>query len=423
MKFVVKQGTKRSPSLTARQILRHFRKGTFSSDAVVEDSAGRQRPLREFAAQLEESGQTSGRESPQFGASTGEVKDEGIDAEIADFLTAGLPEVEAVAEPVDDSSSPEGLTSRRDQFVSTFREPPDPPEVVETPLKHPAPECAFPGSLICLLTDAVESHVRPLPKLRFAKGQAEGIMLTIGFLLLTGTVIYSAAQSEVDTVLRVVISLFGLGFLFVVLASFHFLNVRLIQFQRQMFRPVYVCADRLIIQAVVVVASFAITGVLFLMGWTALSSFFSNERIWDLIVILTNGVLSIVVLRSLLHSGTHLEAIGIKEDPEATATQTYLASLMAILRAPLLISSTLHFVGAMGVMVIGVCLVLAVFEVWVNGIFLATILFPLVASCLLYPLLNTLGALFGGISIEFVNAVLSIERTLREQRHEHESVN
>lgn len=419
MKFVVKQGTKKSPPLSARQILRHHLNGTFSSDAIVEDAKGRQKSLSEFVARLSDLDTSSNVEIPTAEPQVDDSGDDIVEGEIADFLTAGtagMTETSIPSKAIEDPSLPTQQLNDDWQPEVRLGDPPkrrSPP----MPTKGKAlPECAFPGSLISLLTDAVASHVKPARQIGFPRGQIEGVLMIVGFAALSAGVIYTATQAEVDTALRLLITVCGLCLLFLLFTSVHFLNVRLIQFQRQMFRPVYACADRLIIQAVVVSTSFAIAGVLFALGWTALSSFFLNDRFWGLIVIAINGVLAIVVLRGLLYCGTHLENLGISEDPEATATQTYLAALIAVLRAPLLISSTIHFVGSMGVMVIGVSITLSVFDVWASGALLASILIPLVFSCLLYPVLTTLNALVGGISIELVNAVLSIERSLREQK-------
>lgn len=422
MKFVVRQGKKKSAPLSPGQVVRFFEKGTFTEDAVVEDALGRQKPILEFVNRVKAATSKTVEETPgnEDVPSTEvlelevveDLTEEPNEVEITDFVPATfiesgvIPDTFGAADETEEILNPEWQQPPASSNATFTKQP--------TPNRQsPLPDCAFPGSVISKLTGYVQSKARQ--RKATSSGQIEGLFMVAGFVALAASVVSWIAMGSTGSILAPsALGVLGMGLLFVMTCCVHFLNVRLLQFQAQMLNPVYVCADRLIIQAVVVGVSIVTAGVLFFLGWLALSSLLMNEANWTVAALCLNGLLSLFVFSRLLHSGTSVESLGITEDPNATATQTFLASLIALLRAPLLISATLYFIGSLGFASGSVAILLTVLDFWASGRFLVPLLVPLVACCLSYSLFTTISALVGGVAIEFINAVLSIERTLRE---------
>lgn len=413
-----------------------FKKGFVSESAVVIAPNGKSITVGEFARRLDE--QIASSSVPP--AESAEVPPApGVAQENEEELVE-LEAIEDTGPPPEDKSvgrtmppPPVPVVETPPEFARNVFQPADssPADSADAFQVEPArrtrqrtkttidiqQQCAFPGSVLGGLTEMLGNRpVRSIGPRIALNGLIEGIMYCVSFAalatLMLRQTINSGQNTSFESFLQVLISVSLLGFVFVTL---HFLNTRLIQCQPRFFQIEYRVLDKVFMQAFLIAQTLALIMVALTVSVYVYQSLTASNplqaRSSGLSADMTK-IIYVVALVGVFYRGSSLTSLGLRQDPSATPTETFLACVMAGLRMPLLLSGWLHLLGV-------ICLTLnalyifyvafaprAQFSTW------SLSLMPLAIVGVAWPLLSTVLAMVGGTVVEILRAILSIERSV-----------
>jgi len=246
-------------------------------------------------------------------------------------------------------------------------------------------------------------------------GLVEGVLYCVAFAAIAVVALHQAVNArqtgDGDSMPSVLLSL---GVLAVVLIALHFVNTRLIQCQPRFFQLEYRVVDKVFMQAFLIAQTFVIIGF----GLLAAISLYQTMNPGGLLQPPSTGLsgnvtklIYVVALVGVFYRGSSLESLGLRQDDDATPTETFLACLMAGLRMPMTMSGWLHLLGVIcltlnAVYALYLAFAKTPFSAW------ALSLMPLAILGLIWPLLTTVLAMVGGTVVEVLRAILSIERSV-----------